>query len=889
MYSQADPPSSKREPVASAAATPMMAQYLELKAEASDCLLFFRMGDFYELFFDDAVAAAAALDIALTKRGSHGGEDVAMCGVPVHAHETYLARLIGKGFRVAIAEQVEDPAEAKRRGSKSIVRRAIVRVVTPGTVTEEALLDARAANWLAALAMVDGRAGLAWIDISTGEFGTSCVSPDRLDAELARLSPAELLVSDDRPAGSGWPVVVRPKAAFDSIAGERRLIASFGAQLAGAAGDFERAELAAIEALLGYVELTQGAALVRLRPPRRQLPDSAMTIDRATRASLELTEVQSGGRKGSLLDCIDLTVTAAGGRCLAGDVSAPLTDPAAIAARLDLVGWFAAAPTLRERVRAALKAVPDIERALGRLAAGRGGPRDLGLLRDALHGAGGLAVLLAGETRLGGPALLAALLALIGPHGALVEALKAALVPEPGLAVAEGGFIAAGFDAALDELRSLAQDARRHIAALEARYRQQTSVPTLKIRHNNVLGYHIEVPARAADALMVPEHGFSHRQTLAGVVRFNSVELADLAGRINAASAQALELEASHFNDLRQQVLADVDAATRTALALARIDVAAALAERAARGGWTRPVVDDSCDFAIEGGRHPIVEAALKAARSTFVANDCDLGAARRLWLVTGPNMAGKSTFLRQNAILAVLAQSGSFVPARAARIGIIDRLFSRVGAADNLAEGRSTFMVEMVETAAILKQAGPRSLVILDEVGRGTSTYDGLAIAWAVVEAIHDEVQCRCLFATHYHELTGLSGRLAALHLATVRVREWKGELVFLHEVADGAADRSYGIAVARLAGFPSAALARAGEVLARLEAGREKTGGLGASLADLPLFAGAPPRAPAVDALRDALAALRPDELTPRAALDALYDLKRLLDDEVGVRSPR
>ncbi len=857
----------------------MMAQYLAIKADAGECLLFYRMGDFYELFFDDAVVAAGALDIALTRRGQHMGADIPMCGVPVHSHEAYLARLIAKGFRVAIAEQVEDPATARKRGAKSVVARAIVRVVTPGTITEETLLDARRANWLAAIGEAAGAAALAWCDLSSGDFVTAPAGDD-MPAELARIAPAELIFAEGSAVPAGHAALARPRGDFDSAAGARRLTARFGVAALDGFGAFTRAEIAAAGALLAYVEATQKGAEVRLRPPVRHLPASVMQIDAATRASLELTTAGSGGRKGSLLDCIDMTITAAGARRLAEDIAAPLTAPADIGERLDAVGWFVGLPTVRERVRAALKVIPDIDRAIGRLAAGRGGPRDLGLVRAALEGAFALKGLLARSAALGMPPLLERELDAIGPQRALIDQLTAALVAEPGVAVADGGFIAEGFDPALDELRSLARDARRHIAALEARYRTETGIATLKIRHNNVLGYHIEVAARHADALLTADSGFVHRQTLAGVVRFNSVDLAALAQRIAEASSHALAIEAAHFDALRAAVLAAADAASATAAALARIDVAAALAEVAARGGWTRPDVDDSTAFAVVGGRHPVVETALGRAREAFVANDCDLGPDRRLWLLTGPNMAGKSTFLRQNALIAVLAQAGSFVPAKAARIGIVDRLFSRVGASDNLAEGRSTFMVEMVETAAILRQATQRSLVILDEVGRGTSTYDGLAIAWAVVESIHDSLGCRCLFATHFHELTSLAGRLAALHLATVRVREWKGELVFLHEVTDGAADRSYGLAVARLAGLPEAVNRRAGEVLARLEDGRARTGGLAAGLADLPLFAAAPAGA-ASDPLRDALAALRPDELTPRAALDALYDLKRLLDE--------
>ncbi|MFZ4687694.1 MAG: DNA mismatch repair protein MutS [Polymorphobacter sp.] len=856
----------------------MIAQYLALKAEAPDCLLFFRMGDFYELFFDDAAAAAATLDIALTKRGEHAGVPIPMCGVPHHAAENYLARLIKGGHRVAIAEQIEDPADARKRPGKSIVARAITRVVTPGTLTETALLDPKRANWLAAITPGTGigtGTGLAWCDLSTGAFATRACTPAEAQAELARLNPAELLA----PEGWDGPVhTPRPPLDFTPARGEARLKARFGVATLDGFGGFTPGEVAAAGALLAYVEATAKGSVPLLAPPRPELPGSTMAIDAATRTSLELARGSAGSRAGSLEAAIDRTVTAGGGRLLGADLAAPLTHAGAINARLDLVGWFADTATTRLRIREALAAMPDVARALGRLSVGRWTPRDLGQMRD------GLALALALKSALSAPslttpALLTDTLARIAPHGALVEALRRALVPEPPHDPAAGGSIAAGYDAALDSLRETARDGRTAVLALETKLRTQTGVGALKIRHNGVLGYHIEVAARFADPLMAADSGLIHRQTLAGVVRFGSVDLAALAAGIAQAGDHALAAEAAHLEELRSLVLADATAISETAQALARLDVASALAELAASEAWVRPRVDATTAFQIESGRHPVVEAAVKAARGSFVANDCNLSADARLWLVTGPNMAGKSTFLRQNALIAVLAQAGSFVPARAAHIGVVDRLFSRVGAADDLAQGRSTFMVEMVETAAILAGATPRSLVILDEVGRGTSTYDGLAIAWAVLEAVHDDLQCRCLFATHYHELVQLKDRLRSLMTVSVTAREWKGELVFLHQVKPGAADRSYGLAVARLAGVPAPVLARARSVLARLEANRDKTGGLAAGLTDLPLFEASAPEP--VDALRAKLAAIDPDAVTPREALDLLADLKALADN--------
>ncbi|WP_294171366.1 DNA mismatch repair protein MutS [uncultured Sphingomonas sp.] len=856
------------------AATPMMQQYHRLKAEAGDALLFYRMGDFFELFFDDAKAAAGCLDIALTKRGADAGEPVPMCGVPVHSAESYLARLIRAGHCVAIAEQTESPAEARRlRGSKALVDRAIIRLVTPGTLTEDTLLDSGAANWLAAVARAGDEWGIAAADISTGRFELIACGPGDLQAELARLSPAETIAEGKVPGIRCMP----GKGGFDSANGERALTRRFAVASLDGFGELGRAELAAAGGLLAYLDATQKEATAFLAAPRRIARLEHMAIDAATRASLEICRTAEGSTAGSLLGEIDRCVTAAGRRLLGADLSAPLLDRRSIDGRLMLVQWLHEAALLRGRVRDALRAMPDIGRALGRLVAGRGGPRDLALLRDGLASAATLRAAVAAEPDQ--PALLARLLPRLAGHDELVARLRAALVESPPLDAAKGGYIAEGYDPELDGLRAASSDGRRAIADLEGRYRDATGIGSLKIRHNAVLGYHVEVSARHADRLLAPDSGFTHRQTLAGAVRFNSPALHEEASKVIEAGAHALAAEQAHLEELTALAVRGAGAIADTADAIARIDVAASHAERAAEGSWCRPAFADTPCLEVEGGRHPVVESALRGSGERFIANDCSLGSYDRLWLITGPNMGGKSTFLRQTALIALLAQSGSFVPASRARLGIVDRLFSRVGASDNLARGRSTFMVEMVETAAILAQATRYSLVILDEIGRGTSTFDGLAIAWAVVEAMHGEVGCRTLFATHYHELTRLAGRLDALSLHHVRAREWKGDLVLLHELADGPADRSYGIAVARLAGLPPAVVARAKAVLAKLEAGRDATCGIAAGLDDLPLFAAAAAQPePPADPLLQAVAELEPDSLTPREALDALYRLKRL-----------
>jgi DNA mismatch repair protein MutS len=862
------------------ATTPMMAQYLALKREAGDCLLFYRMGDFFELFFDDAKTASAVLDIALTSRGEHLGAPIPMCGVPVHAAEGYLARLIRAGCRVAIAEQVESPEEAKRRGgSKALVARDIVRFVTAGTLTEEALLEPRRANVLAAVCDLRGTCGVAACDISTGRMELEECLPESLGAALARLGASELVAPDDWPEA---PVdaIPRPRREFASDEGEARLKAVHGVATLDGFGQFTRAMLAAAGGLVAYLEHTGRGRLPLLLPPLARPGGATLAMDEATRSSLEILEAQGGGRAGSLLAAVDRCVTGAGARQLAEDLASPLTSGPAIEARLDLVHWLHDDPLLRADLREALRALPDLGRALGRLVAGRGSPRDLGQVRDGLAEARRIHDLL--ERQRDVPALLAGFLPHLAGHGALTDHLARALVPTPPTERSQGGFIAEGYDHALDELREVAGHARRAIAALEARYRDETGVAALKIRHNGVLGYFIEVPARHADALMTADSGFTHRQTMAGAVRFNSLHLHEEASRIAEAGGHALAAEEGHFETLVAEVANARGPIAATAAALARIDVAAGLAERAAEGGWSRPGIAGDASLEVEAGRHPVVEAALARAGERFVANDCRLGSADRLWLVGGPNMGGKSTFLRQNALIVLLAQAGGFVPAARATVGLVDRLFSRVGASDNLARGRSTFMVEMVETAAILAQATERSFVILDEVGRGTSTYDGLALAWAVAEAIHETNRCRCLFATHYHELARLADTCPALSLHHVRAKEWQGDLVLLHEVAEGAADRSYGLAVAKLAGVSPAVIARARQVLDKLEKGRAETGGLAAGLGELPLFAAAAAaEEETLDTLRDRLEGLDIDALSPREALELLYELKREASD--------
>lgn len=872
--------------------TPMMAQYLAIRAANPGALLFYRMGDFYEMFFDDAVAAAAALDIALTKRGTHLGEPIPMCGVPVHAAESYLLTLIRKGFRVAIAEQMEDPAEAKKRGSKSVVARDVVRLVTPGTLTEESLLEARRHNFLSAWAEVRDEAALAWVDISTGEFRVMTCPLARLSPELARLAPRELLVSEAKEAEiagivSDFSLSLTPlsRGSFDSAGAEKRLCALFHVGTLEAFGHFGRAELAAMGAIADYLDLTQRGKLPLLCAPVREMPGGAMQIDAATRRNLELTQALSGGREGSLLAAIDRTVTAGGARLLERRISAPSCDLTEIRSRHESVGFLLEQTLFRDDLRAALRRVPDMDRALSRLALDRGGPRDLAAIRAGLTEAARIAAQFSGTEA---PDRLRAAASDLTGHEALVALLEAAIVAEPPLMARDGGFIAPGYDAELDETRALRDEGRGVIARMQADYITLTGIQSLKIKHNNVLGYFIETTSTHAERMLaLPlSETFIHRQTTANQVRFTTLPLSEMETRILNSANHALEIEKRLYSWLKDTILDQAGQIGQAARALAELDLSAAFADLAAEETWCAPEIDESRAFVVEGGRHPVVERAQRRAGAAFVANDCGLtqGETPAIWLLTGPNMAGKSTFLRQNALIALLAQAGSFVPARRAHIGLVSQLFSRVGAADDLARGRSTFMVEMVETAAILNQADDRALVILDEIGRGTATYDGLSIAWATLEHLHGVNRCRALFATHYHEMTSLSARLEGVENATVAVKEWEGEVIFLHEVRRGAADRSYGVQVARLAGLPQAVVDRAKVVLEALEKGEREGGGRKEALIDdLPLFRAAPPAPAALPAkgpspVEERLKALHPDEMTPIEALKVLYELKGL-----------
>ena len=852
----------------SESSTPMMQQYWRVKEQHQDCLLFYRMGDFYELFYDDAVIAAADLDIALTKRGKTEGQDIPMCGVPAHSHEVYLARLIQKGHKVAICEQLESPQAAKERGAKGPLRRDVVRIVTSGTLTEDGLLPTRTYNFLTALSPIyKNSIGIAAVDLSTGYFTVESTNLKNLATVLARLEPAEIVLPDallQQPdlfeTFAIWKKKLSPlpTARFDLENARHRLEKLYQVKTLQAFGDLSPAEWQAAGAVIDYLHITQKQTLTHIQPLRLLLDQSFLVIDAATRRSLELMRTQSGDHRGSLLDCLNRTVTAAGSRLLAQQLSAPLLNVDDINQRLNQVEFFVEHSDLRQQIRDLLKQCPDTERALTRLSMGRGGPRDLGALRQTLRQT------LALETYWNEEHPFQSWVETLKGHEEIHALLQQALSDELPLLTRDGGFTASGYNQQLDHFRQLRDNSRQLVQNLQQQYIEKTGISTLKIRHNHVLGYHIDISPSHAPKI---PYDFIHRQSLASSLRYTTVELAELEKAIESAASQALLLELSLFEQLVEAVHAYHQPLLALAHALAGFDVAAGLAEVASQRGYTRPTLDHSLTLKLTQARHPVVEQSL-GSENTFVANDTHFHDGQLLFLITGPNMAGKSTYLRQNALIVILAQMGSFVPAQAAHIGVVDRIFSRVGAADDLAAGQSTFMVEMVETATILHQATPRSLVILDEIGRGTATYDGLAIAWAVTEALYHHNKSRTLFATHYHELTRLAESLPNLACLTMRIHEDQGHIVFLHQVINGCADRSYGVHVAALAGLPPDVVTRAEHLLQAFENQPQAT----ERQLKIPL---SPPSA-SVSKIEQELKAIDLDQLTPREALDLLYKLK-------------
>ena len=854
--------------------TPVMQQYLRIKAEYPDVLLFYRMGDFYEMFYDDARRAAGLLDIALTARGQSAGEPIPMAGVPVHSVEGYLAKLVRRGESVAICEQIGDPAK-----SKGPVERQVVRVLTPGTLTDEALLDQRRETLLASLVRDQERFGLAWLDLAAGRFTVlEATGPATLSAELERLRPAELLLPEDQSlaARAGTTQRARPPWHFELASASRLLTDQLGTlDLAGFGVDELPLALRAAGALLQYVRDTQKSALPHIRALQVELHGEALALDAATRRNLELDASLSGNSDATLLAILDTTVTAMGSRCLRRWLNRPLTSRGALRQRYHAVRTLAGGEVATP-LRAALRAVGDIERVLARVALRSARPRDLVQLRSALDALPGLRAALQGCDS----PLLGALHADSADHQPACALLHHAIAAEPATFLRDGGVIAAGYDAELDELRRIATHTDGYLLELEQRERERSGIANLKLGYNRVQGFFIEIPR--AQAERVPAD-YLRRQTVKSAERFITPELKGFEDKVLGAREKSLAREKELFDGVLGQLIAQLGAMQATALALAALDALLALAERASAPGWSEPVLVDEPRLHIEAGRHPIVE---RFIDSPFVPNDLDLDAERRILVITGPNMGGKSTYMRQVALIALLAHIGSFVPAARAELGPLDRIFTRIGAADDLAGGRSTFMVEMTETANILHNATRRSLVLMDEIGRGTSTFDGLSLAWAVARHLATETRAFTLFATHYFELTALAQEVPGCANVHLDATEHGDSLVFLHAVKDGPANRSYGLSVAQLAGVPRQVVAQARTYLAELEAARdsehhsagERAGGQRSHgpQAELPLFS--QPADPRAEALRQRLAALEPDGLSPRQALELLYELKKL-----------
>ena len=868
--------------------TPMLAQYFEIKDQYPGYLLFYRLGDFYELFFDDAHIASKALDITLTHRGQYMGENVPMCGVPFHAYESYLAKLVQKGYKVALCEQMEDPAEAKKRGSKSPVLRDVVRLVTSGTLTEDVLLDAKKHNYLCVAVLEGSHLGLAWADLSTGDFYTQDVEANDLMNTLARLQVAEIIIASgqsDNPVFTPLhdtqeeKISLLPDARFSYLNAKERIEKVFQVQTIDSFGAFTRPEVIASGVLLDYIALTQKCDMASLKTPQRQTKSEIMEIDANTRKSLELFYPLSADRSAkSLHKVMDKTVTSSGGRLFCEYLAAPQIDPVLINNRLDGVEYFLKNKPVRTKIRELLKTLPDIDRSLSRLALGRGGPKDLGALRDALLLLPFVQNIFLRENL---PQIMQTAIHELPDFSYLAQKLKKAISPDSlPLLVRDGNFVASGYNTALDDLRQLDKDAETVFKRMQADYIEKTGISALKIVSNTLIGHFIEVNSKYAQPLLDdPSLGFIHRQTMLNCVRFTTVELTEKENQLRTAKEQIQAIEEKIFAELAQEVISRSKEILQASKSLALIDILEAFAELAENKNYCRPVVDNSLVFEIQGGRHPVVEDALQSQHLTFAANDCVLNEDRgTLWLLTGPNMAGKSTFLRQNALIAIMAQIGSFVPATSAHIGVVDKIFSRVGASDDLSRGQSTFMVEMVETANILNHATNKSLVILDEIGRGTATFDGLSIAWSVVEYLHDHNACRTLFATHYHELTALKEKLSHMSLHQMMIKDWDGKVIFLHTVGDGAIDRSYGIHVGKLAGLPAAVVKRAEQILKKLEVQNTHTTSI---VDDLPLFSAVLQQEEASKSeTEEYLSTINPDDLTPKQALEVLYELKKKIN---------
>ena len=868
-------------------ATPVMRQFLDVKFANIDCLVLFRMGDFYELFYEDAITAARVLGIALTKRGKTENDEIAMCGVPHHALENYLNKLLEDGFKVAICDQLETPEEAKKRGGyKAVVNRDVTRIITPGTIIEESLLEAGEPNYLVSVVIGKNIAALSYVDLSTSEIAVISIPEGQIINELARLKPKEVLLAEKYRAGevaSQISSVLNIRISFqvDSFFAvnkcRKNLLDFYQLKDTGAIGELEEIQISAVGGVIEYISITQKDNLPKLPKPKILNYQQFMAIDASTRRNLEITNTISGGIRGSLFDCIDSSVTKSGSRLLYKYLSSPLIDIHEINKRLDITKYFYDDIVLVNDLRALLKKTGDLERCITRLNMGRSTPKDLLSIKYTIEIAEAIKAVFVAQKGIELPKQIEQLVKPLTGLNELYEFIDEVINDDAPNITTNGGIIKHEYHPKVKELYGLINNSHIAIEQLRDKYRKDTGIDTLKISNNNVLGLFIDITARHADKML--DTKFIHRQTTANSIRYTTADLQELESKIINAKTLVISLEQEIYNEVCQKVINVQITLYRMSEALSLLDVYSNFAYVADENNYVMPEISSDLVFEIKGGRHPVVEKSLKKNREDFICNDCNLKLDERVWLLTGPNMAGKSTYLRQNAIITILAHIGSFVPAVSAKIGVVDKIFSRIGAGDDLNKGQSTFMLEMLETSAILAQATHKSLIILDEVGRGTSTYDGVAIAWSVLEYVHDKIRARCLFATHYHELIKMEEILPALKNYTVAIDDSSGEVLFLHKIQKGSANKSYGVHVAQMAGLPKSVIKRATSLLEKFEkeSGKSNKKVIKQESYNMNLFdPNALLEVPKHKKIFDQLVAIDPDKLSPREALDALYKLK-------------
>ena len=863
--------------------TPMMEQYLTIKNKHKDALLFYRMGDFYELFFEDAIAASKALDITLTKRGKTNGMDIPMCGVPFHSADNYLPKLIKKGFNVAVCEQTETIEEAKSNLKKGPLKREVVRIISPGTLTEDNLLDRNANNFLGAISDLNGSISISWVDVSTGCFKSRNLQKENNQKQLLtnlllRMNFSEILVSDAMELNiisEEWHSIIKKQSSslFHYSSCLQQICSYFSIMSLEGIGKFSDGEVIASGVLLSYLKLTQCGKLPILSMIKNESENNFLEIDYFTQKSLEILSNLSGETKGSLITSLDETKTAGGARLLKQRITEPFYKVVEIEKRYNLINWFLNNDIDIFKLQNNLENIPDIERSLSRISLLRGSPKDLSILCNGLLNVKQIyEIIILFKDRLNQAPLLNNILNQISVDYSLFEDIKNSLKKDLPLSTKEGGFIRDGYDDNLDKLRNLRNNELEEITKLQNKYSDLTNVNSLKIKYNRMLGYHIEVRA-VHDKALRDKDIFIHRQTTAQTSRFTTIELNEAENQLINSYDKSISIEMDIFKNFTNQIINEGKKILDIASAISELDIGIMVVKQSKDRDYVCPKILENKTLEIIEGRHPVVETQMKLSENSFISNDCILNKDDFLWLITGPNMAGKSTYLRQNALIVIMAQAGLFVPAKEANIGVFDKIFSRVGASDDLAKGQSTFMIEMIETSLILNTASEKSLVILDEIGRGTATFDGLAIAWSVLDYLHNKIKPRTLFATHYHELTSLKEDLNHLSCHKMSIKEWNNSIIFMHKIIEGEADKSYGIHVAQLAGLPFEVIKKATQLLSKLENNKDnsylkKSDNLDDNYSNINES----------QSFFKEFDNINVDNISPREALDILYKLKLL-----------